>query len=821
FEAPSVAGLAAGERRPALARMARPEEVPLSFAQRRLWFLNQLDGPAGLYNIPFAVRLEGELDRAALEAALGDVAGRHESLRTVFPDSSGRPRQQVLDASAARPALPAEQTAREALEGELEREARRGFDLAAEIPFRARLLALGAGEHVLAVVIHHIAADGESMAPLFGDLLAAYRARRAGQAPGWSPLPVQYADYTLWQRGLLGDEEDPASLISRQLAYWRGQLADLPGEIELPADYPRPAVASHRGRVLRFELGPRLHRELAGLAGASGTTLFMVMQGALAVLLTRLGAGADIPLGAPVAGRGDAALDRLVGFFVNTLVLRTSTAGDPAFGELLERVRETDLAAWSHADLPFERLVEVLNPARSMARQPLAQVMLTVQGDPRPAAGLPGLRVTAEPLSAGVAKFDLSIVLAERPGQAAGLDGYLEYATDLLAEQTAADIAVRFTRVLEAVAADPGIRTGAVDLLSPGERRQLLQEWNETDRPLREAALVIHERFAGQAARTPSAVAIRYGDESLTYRELSRRAGHLARRLIASGVKREDVVAVMAERSPDLLVSILAVLKAGGAYLPLSTRDPEPRIHHLLADAKARVTLADRFARERCRFPESVVVIAADGETESGDGALADPGVPGHPGQLAYVMYTSGSTGEPKGVSVTHSAVVHLAADRCWDGGGHSRVLFHSQHSFDAATYEIWVPLLSGGEIVVAPPGDLDPARLERLIRDEGITGLWLTAGLFHLIAGDRPGCLAGLRELWTGGDVVDPAAVGRVREACPRLTVTDGYGPTENTTFTTSFTVPDGWREDRGLPIGRPLDNTRVYVLDGGLGLV
>jgi amino acid adenylation domain-containing protein len=353
-------------------------------------------------------------------------------------------------------------------------------------------------------------------------------------------------------------------------------------------------------------------------------------------------------------------------------------------------------------------------------------------------------------------------------------------------------------------------------VLSAAERARVLREWNDTAAEV--PAGTLPELFQAQAARTPDAVAIRRGGERLTYRELDRRAGRLARRLIASGTKPEDIVAVMAEPSPDLVIALLAVLKAGAAYLPLSARDPEPRIRDLLSAARVRVVVADRFVRERYRFPEGSRLIAADEDLELDDSASARSDVPGHPGQLAYVMYTSGSTGEPKGVLVTHSAVVHLARDRRWGGDGHSRVLFHSEQSFDAATYEIWVPLLSGGEVVVAPSADLDPVQIERVIREEGITALWLTAGLFHLVAGERPGCLAGLRELWAGGDVVDPAAVRQVRQACPQLTIVDGYGPTENTTFTTHFTVPADWPDDQALPIGRPMDGTRVYVLDGGL---
>ncbi|MGW1980826.1 condensation domain-containing protein, partial [Streptomyces sp. NPDC001889] len=358
--------------------------VPLSFAQRRLWFLNRLGGVEASYNIPFVVRLVGELDCGALELALGDVVERHESLRTVFPEVGGVPRQVVLGAGVVRPVVPLVSVGEGDVAGCLAEEAGRGFDLAVEVPFRVRLFGVGEGVHVLSVVIHHIAADGESVGPLLGDLLEAYRARCGGGVPGWSVLPVQYVDYALWQRELLGEEGDSGSLAAGQLAYWCGELEGLPGELVLPFDRVRPAVASHRGGVVRFDVGAGVHGGLVDVARAGGASLFMVLQSGLAVLLSRLGAGSDIPLGSPVAGRGDEALEGLVGFFVNSLVLRMDVSGDPSFREVVARARETDLAGFAHQDLPFERLVEVLNPVRSMGRHPLFQVLFTLQGDPRP-----------------------------------------------------------------------------------------------------------------------------------------------------------------------------------------------------------------------------------------------------------------------------------------------------------------------------------------------------------------------------------------------------------------------------------------------------
>ncbi|MFF7772777.1 condensation domain-containing protein, partial [Streptomyces massasporeus] len=531
FEAPTVAALAerfdepAEDVRPELVPARRPDEVPLSFAQRRLWFLNQLEGPSPTYNIPFALRLSGRLDPHALAAALADLVTRHESLRTVFPDHSGVPHQVVLDPADAFPGLAETVRTGEAeLPEHLEEVARQGFDLAVEAPLRARLFRLAADEHVLAVVIHHIAADGESVSPLLTDLLEAYRARSGGAAPSWAALPVQYADYTLWHHALLGDESDPDSLASRQLDYWREALAGLPEETPLPHDRPRPAVASRRGELLRFRLSPELHRRLSEVARTSGSSMFMVMQAALGSLLGRLGSGTDIPIGSPVAGRSDAALDGLVGFFVNTLVLRVDISGNPSFGDVLARVREMDLAGFAHQDLPFERLVEVLNPVRSMARHPLFQVMLTVQDEPRPTVELPGLRVGVETLPFGVAKFDLSMALTEHAGPdgaPAGIGGLLEFAHDLFDRQTAEDLTARFVRLLEQVAADPGVRVDEIDVLTEGEHQRVLSEWNATDRELESGCLP--DMFESVVAGSPERTAVVVGDETLTYADLNHR----------------------------------------------------------------------------------------------------------------------------------------------------------------------------------------------------------------------------------------------------------------------------------------------------------
>ncbi|MFI1370236.1 condensation domain-containing protein, partial [Streptomyces griseochromogenes] len=457
--------------------------IPLSFAQRRLWFLGQLEGPSATYNVPWLLRLSGALDALALRAALNDLVERHESLRTVFPSVDGEPYQCVLPAAEAEVVL--HQLDLEA--GEVEEravEAAAGvFDLAGEIPIRAYLFRTAPDEHVLLLLLHHIASDGWSLGPLARDLSAAYNARVGGEGPAWDALPVQYTDYTLWQRELLGAEGDPESVVSRQLEYWRAQLSDLPEELRLPTDRPRPAVAGHDGGIHEFRLSADLHARLADLARENQCTMFMVVQAALATLLTRLGAGTDIPIGSVIAGRTEEALEDLIGFFVNTLVLRTDTTGDPTFRELLARVRATDLDAYAHQDVPFERLVEDLNPTRTTAHHPLFQVMLAFQNNGSDDTNLTNVKTTWHDIGTGTAKFDLDFGMTEThtvDRQPAGITAHVQYLSDLFDHSTVVSIADRLARVLEAVTTDPGQSLSQVEVLDPGERELLLHAWNDT-----------------------------------------------------------------------------------------------------------------------------------------------------------------------------------------------------------------------------------------------------------------------------------------------------------------------------------------------------
>ncbi|WP_455568892.1 amino acid adenylation domain-containing protein, partial [Streptomyces inhibens] len=792
--------------------------VPLSFAQRRLWFLHKLEGPSATYNMPLALRLTGELDVAALEAAIGDVVGRHEALRTVFPEVDGQPYQEVLEADGAYAGFEVRQVSSADLDAVLAAEVDHGFDLATELPLRVSLFDLGGDEYVLLLLLHHIASDGWSTGPLARDVAVAYEARLRECAPEWMPLPVQYADYALWQRGVLGEESDECSVLSRQLGYWCEQLRGIPEQLELPFDRSRPAVASYQGGHLPFELDADLHGRLVDVARDAGVTVFMVLQAGMATLLSRLGAGTDIVLGAPIAGRTDAALDDLVGFFVNTLVLRTDTSGDPSFAELLQRVRATVLDAYTHQDVPFEHLVEALAPARSLAHQPLFQVMLGLQNAPAGEFELPGLRLGIEPVGTGLSRVDLSVNLVERhldDGTPSGLEGVVEYATDLFDPQTVQALVRRLTNVLEQAAADPETALGDMEVLLPDERHRIVHEWNDTAAEVPQTSLP--DLFEQQAARTPDAVAAVCDEDSLSYRELDARANRLAHYLVGRGIGPETVVAVAMERTPELLVALLGVLKAGGTYLPVDPGYPAERIAFMLADARPALLLtAGELAGTLPDFAVEQVMVddepAVDRQPEH------PLQVRRRPSELAYLMYTSGSTGTPKGVGVAHRDVVAFATDKQVADEARGRMLLVAPHTFDACNYELWAPLLHGGTVVMAPAGEVDVAVVRKLLREHRVTVVQLTAGLFRVVADEDPSCLTSVRKVLVGGDVVPGFAVRQILAACPDLAVSITYGPTETTTFSTRHDIPPHAMVPDVVPIGRPLDHRQLYVLDESL---
>ncbi|MFJ9743145.1 amino acid adenylation domain-containing protein, partial [Streptomyces sp. NPDC101166] len=847
FEAPTVAGLAerlAGARtaRAALQAMERPERLPLSYGQRRLWIIDQMDGPSPTYNIPVTARLAGAVDADAMSAAFRDLLARHEVLRTVFEVADGEPYQRIVDIDALDWQLTVADVAPEALADAVAEAKAHTFDLAAEVPIHAWLFRAGPEEHVLVVVVHHIAGDGWSWAPLARDVSTAYEARGAGRAPQWEPLPVQYADFALWQREVLGDSQDPQSLISQQVAYWRETLEGLPEELELPFDRTRPPVASHRGHRVPLDIPADVHARLAELARAEGVTMFMVLHGALSVLLSRIGAGTDVPIGSAIAGRTDEALDDLIGYFVNTFVLRTDLSGDPTFREILERVREAGLGAFAHPDVPFERLVEELAPARSMARHPLFQVMLLLQNNEQAVLDLEGVDArrgapAARPASGApadaVVKFDLDVSVAElhdADGAPAGMRGSLVAAADLFDPESVQRIAERLSRVLAALAADPGVRLGEVDVLGEDERVRMLTEWNATEAEVPHATVV--ELFEAQAARTPDAVALVHGDAELTYAELDARANRLARHLAGRGIGPETVVAAVFERTVDLVVALLGVIKSGAAYLPIDPAYPADRIAYVIADSRAVCVLTSEDLDARPAAAEhrpQVPVILLDATevrerlADLADGPLTDGERtaalrPEHP---MWVIYTSGSTGRPKGVLVEHRAIVNFLSamqDR-FALGADDRLLAVSTHGCDMAGFEFYLPLLNGARMVLAAQEQvLDPWALRSLIRTTGANLVHATPSLWRgLIAdADDPVDWTGVRAM-IGAEALPADLAQTLLARTP--TLTNLYGPTETTVWSTAKELSG--RDADTSSIGGPVGNTQVYVLDQTLSPV
>ena len=828
FAAPTVAGLAprisaeGGGLEPLVA-VARPAVVPLSFAQSRLWFLDQLQGPSTVYNMAVGLRLSGRLDAEVLGAALVDVVGRHESLRTLFVAPGGVPQQvvipveradfgwQVVDAGGW-PAARLQEALQEAV--------RYRFDLATEIPLRARLFRLADEEHVLVAVAHHIAADGWSIAPLVADLGTAYAARCAGQAPGWAPLAVQYVDYTLWQRAQLGDIDDRHSRIAAQLEFWQDALAGMPERLQLPTDRPYPPVADYRGATVTVDWPAELQQRVRAVAGEHNATSFMVVQAALAVLLAKLCASTEVAVGFAIAGRRDPALDGLVGFFVNTLVLRVDLAGDPTIAELLAQVRGRSLAAFEHQDVPFEVLVERLHPTRSLAHHPLVQVMLAWQNlpghDTDLAGGLALGDVHVEPLPADThtARMDLTLSLAERfteAGQPAGIGGEVEFRTDVFDTASIAALIGRFERVLGAMTTDPGRRVASIDVLDEGEHAQL-DRWGNREVLTRPAPppVSIPALFAAQVTRTPGAVALSCEGVSMTYRELEEAANRVAHLLADRGVGPGGCVALLMSRSARAVVAILGVLKTGAAYVPIDPGWPAARIGFMLADAGPLAALTTTDLRSRLDGADLAVIDINDPRIDSYPGT----GLPGPaPEDIAYLIYTSGTTGTPKGVAITHHNVTQLIDSLDTRLPGRVWAQCHSL-AFDASVEETWGALLGGGRLVVVPESVVgSPEDLHAVLVAERVGVLTQTPSAVGALSPEGLGSVA----LVMVGEacpveVVDCwAADGRV--------MVNAYGPTETTVCASrSARLAPG----SGVPpIGAPLADLALFVLDGWLRAV
>ncbi|MGA5292083.1 amino acid adenylation domain-containing protein, partial [Streptomyces pseudogriseolus] len=791
--------------------------IPLSFAQRRLWFVDRFEGPSPTYNGAFSLRLTGDLDVEALQAALRDVLDRHEALRTVIvEDDDGVPHQRVL-ASGEKPfRLPVVEVTEEELAAAVDRTATETFDLAADVPVRAALLRCGPCDHTLVVVAHHIAVDGESFGPLFRDLTTAYAARAEGGAPAWEPLPVQYADYTLWQLDVLGDEDDPESLSARQLEYWREALADLPQPLPLPTDRPRPRVMRSEGDRVRFDIDPGLLRSVEKLAVERDATVSMVMHSALAVLLHHLGCGDDLPIGAPITDRTDEELRDLVGFFVNTWVLRADLSGNPTFHDVLERVRERSLAAYDNQDMPFERLVERLNPHRSTAYNPFFQVMLSWQ-PPVPPLQLPGLDVEVERLETRTAKFDLFFDLL--PDNEGGARCRLEYATSLFDQDTAEALAQRFVRVLGRLVADPERAVATVDVLDETERERWFTR--SGDRAAEVPDLTVPQLFESQAARTPDAPALECDGRTLTYRELDHRANGIARELVRRGAGPEDLVVLALPRTEDLVAGLLGILKSGAGYVPMDPQYLGGRAHTVLAEARPGFAVTDTAtARELPSGDYETVDVDLRAQWDTAQGAPGDAGrrAPLGPDNLAYVMYTSGSTGKPKGAAITHRGVVNGIRElaRVLDPAPGWRMLAGTSVNFDVSVFELLTALTTGGT------AELVPNALALGERD-GWNGQ-VVSGVPSVL-GELVGHLdktPDVRTVVFAGDVLPARLVRQVREALPGARIVNSYGQSESFYATTfSLDPSEEWAQGDVAPIGTPLGNMRAYVLGPGLAPV
>ncbi|HVR99979.1 MAG TPA: amino acid adenylation domain-containing protein, partial [Thermoanaerobaculia bacterium] len=793
--------------------ISRDRPLPLSFAQERLWFIDQLEPGSPAYYLAEGLRLAGPLDVPLLARSLQEIIRRHETLRTTFETVDGRAIQVVHPAGPARlPMIDLHGVPRGRREEELRRLAREEavhpFVLSRGPLLRTTLVRVAAEEYVALLTMHHIISDAWSMGILIRELATLYNAFRQSRPSPLPELPVQYVDFAAWQRQWLSGQ-----MLEGELSYWRERLAGTPALLELPTDRPRPTVRSYHAANEMLALSGELSEALLGLGRSEGTTPFITLLAIFQLLLARHTGQEDISVGAPIAGRHRHETEGLVGFFVNNLVLRGDLAGDPSTRELLARTRDVVLAAYSHQDLPFEMLVQALRPERTLSHDPLFQVALNLDNTAEETSTLADLKLSRYGgEEGGAAHFDL--VLKVRT-VGTRLAGSLEYRTDLFDGGTAARLAARFTVFLEAAAANPDLPLSELPLLLASERQQALLEWNDAgSRYPRESSIV--GLFAAVAQSFPEAPAVVGDGEVWSYRRLDEQSSRLARRLRSMGVGPERVVGVAIERSPELILGILAVLKAGGAYLPLDTEYPDERLAFMLADTGAPVVLVHERTRQRLGGLARLLSVDEDGRE---DGAPLELEIPAE--SLALVIYTSGSTGRPKGVALAHRGIVRLVRDTDYLRlGPGDRMGYAANIGFDAATLEIWGALLNGAALVVIPREvALSPADLASCLRRDGVTALFLTTALFNQVAREAPEALADLRTMMFGGEAADPGAVARAVAGPERLVHL--YGPAESTTLATWHRVQEMPAGAVTVPIGLPVGNSSAYVLDRWQGLV
>jgi aspartate racemase len=787
--------------------------LPLSFAQERLWFLHELAPQSAFYNLQIDLPLSFYVDETVLRRVLAEIVRRHEILRTVFSALDGQPVQRVL-ATMDVPLsgidlrdLPPEarEEAAQRLAGE---DASRLFDLTRGPLLRSTLVRLDDEGCVLFLTMHHIVTDGWSMDLLMQEIAVLYEAFAKGEASPLPELPIQYADFAVWQRQTVTE-----TVLAGQLEYWQRQLAGYTN-LELPTDHPRPPVSSYRGGFQTATTPPGVADGLRRICRQEGATLFMGLLAAFQVLLMRYSGQHDIVVGTPIANRSRRDVAPLVGFFVNTLVMRVRLAADRSFCELLREVRETALVAYANQDLPFEKLVEALHPQRDPSRNPLFQVMFVLQssigqrGGPSPAPSYQGTSSTESAVSYGSSKFDLTLYLAEDNG---GISAICEYSTDLFEDTTITRMIGHWQTLLRSISASPDVPLARLPILPPAERSRLLTAWNRTATNYPRDA-TITALFERQATATPDALALNGGEGRLSYRQLAQRSNRLAHWLIAQGVQQGDLVGVSLPRGVDMVIALLAILHAGGGYLPLDPTYPPARLELMLDDAKPRLVLSRSdcaAATQRCA-PALLDRIELPSRDQAPETATT-------PDSLAYVLYTSGSTGTPKGVCVTHRNVVRLVRDTNYCEFGPDEVfLMFAPLQFDASTFEIWGALLTGARLEIGPAGQPSLEELAECIERGGVTTLWLTASLFHRMVEAHLSSMWRVRQLLAGGDVLSPGLCQRVLDELPGCTLINGYGPTETTTFAAFHRMRPGERLGPRVPIGRPLANAQLYVLDG-----
>ena len=790
--------------------VARTGDLPLSYAQERLWFLDQLGGGSA-YHMAGALKLEGPLDVAVLQQSLNEIVRRHEVLRTTFArvtDAAGQRTVQVIAAHAqvALPLLDLHALAAADQSSEVQQfaknEAHRPFDLTQDLMLRVTLLRLGAESHILLLTFHHIASDGWSVGLFMAELVTLYTAFAQGQPSPLPPLSIQYADFAQWQRQSLQGER-----MARQLAFWRTQLADAPLRLELPTDYPRPAVQSFQGATVNFVLDAALTQALHGLSRQAGSTIFMTLLAAFQVLLARYSGQNDIIVGAPIANRNHQAIEPLLGFFVNTLALRANLAANPTFSELLAQVRQTTQLAYDHQDLPFEKLVDELNPARDLAYTPLVQVMFALQQPPTATMNAAGVAVKLIDFGDRVVRFDLEAHLWERGDQ---LEGSFIYNSDLFTAATMARMVGHWQTLLTAIIEHPHQPVAQLPLLTAAEHQQLLVEWNATAAPYPKTK-TIPQLFEEQVARTPDAVALCFKQKTLTYRELNARANQLAHHLQALGVGPEMLVGCCVERSIEMVVGLLAILKAGGAYVPLDPTYPPERLGFMLADAQISLLLTQAPLVEKLPTPQPQIFCLDRDWATIMAAPLTDPKADLTAEKLAYVIYTSGSTGQPKGVMIQHNSVSNLISwhQTVYGLTQHDRTTQVAGPAFDAVVWELWPTLTAGAALYIMDDETRSsPEQLLQWLADQAITVAFLPTPLAETVLRTGLPANLALRLLLTGGDRLHHAPA-----ALP-FTLVNNYGPTENTVVTTWIALPPDATEPLP-PIGRPICNTQVYLLD------